>query len=161
MSVSLRPPPAAATASAAKTADTRMVFSGLAAATGIVMVGGWAGTGGDWTAAVPAAGVVVIAEGVRQMVSAARARSRPVPAASTDSASTDPAMPADAQPGWVYRDSTNQWVVVVETAQGLRFARLGDRLRLLEPGQVGRSLSVQGGLELRVIPMRQSTPHAA
>ncbi|WP_018352316.1 hypothetical protein [Longispora albida] len=74
----------------------------------------------------------------------------------------DPAVPEDAQLGWVYLDAAGTWLVVVaaEDCAGRRFVRLTD-FRLMPIGLVQLPVSAAGAVELAVWPLDEAGPEAA
>ena len=75
-------------------------------------------------------------------------------------ADTDPAVPADGESGWVYRDATGAWYLAVATADGQRLVRLTD-FALVPAGTAEPPLSLAGSAEISVWPVSDSAAAVA
>ncbi|GLZ77176.1 hypothetical protein Afil01_19830 [Actinorhabdospora filicis] len=66
----------------------------------------------------------------------------------------DLSVPADAEPGWVYKDADGVFLLVVEldAGRGRRLVRLED-FTLAGLGEVRRPLSLTGSIEIQVWPL--------
>jgi hypothetical protein len=82
----------------------------------------------------------------------------PVQEVSTDTGGTDPAVPSEGQPGWVYCDPDGDWYLAVSAApEGHRLVRLTD-FALVPPGAVGAPLELAGSVQISVYPTVDAPP---
>ncbi|WP_415648564.1 hypothetical protein, partial [Stackebrandtia soli] len=89
----------------------------------------------------------------------------PAPPPSTPSESvsapvdaSDPAIPGDALPGWVYTDADENWYLVLAMADGSRLMRLSD-FALIPVGALSPDdLTLAGSIEMTVWPTDSEEP---
>ncbi len=160
--VSARPsprssPPEQATEPVKTKVNARVALGICIAVAGAAMVGGWfLGTGISPLLLAPAVGLIAVTEGLRQTIlglHGSRSRHSCTGAGSPGRAlDDDPVVPADAQPGWIYEDTSGRHAMVVRTADGYRCIGLPDFV-LLSPGHARQLRTVSGRAEVTVLPL--------
>ncbi len=71
---------------------------------------------------------------------------------------TDPVVPSDGRPGWVYRDRSGDWYLAVAADEpGQRLVRLAD-FALVPAGTVHPPLDLAGSVEISVYPVADAHP---